>query len=60
MRFQVLSALRADIKLIFLCSPGNPTAKVIPLDVVSQIAANGEDFHFHHRYIFDIYVNCWS
>ena len=35
---QVLSAVTPDVKLIFLCSPGNPTAKALPLSDMEQIA----------------------
>ena len=30
------------MKLLFLCSPGNPTAKAIPLDDIKQIAGSPE------------------
>ena len=30
------------MKLVFLCSPGNPTAKAIPLDDIKQIAGSDE------------------
>lgn len=39
---QVLAAVKPDVKLIFLCSPGNPTAKLIPLEAIEQIAKGGE------------------
>jgi len=32
-----LAAIDKDTKMLFLCSPGNPTSKVIPNDVVEQI-----------------------
>jgi histidinol-phosphate aminotransferase len=34
----VLAAVRKTTKLIFLCSPGNPTAKSIPLATVERVA----------------------
>ena len=39
---QILQAITPEIKLIFLCSPGNPTAKAIPLDDIKQIAGSAE------------------
>lgn len=39
--FQILAAVKPDVKLIFLCSPGNPTAKLIPLEAIEQIAQGG-------------------
>ena len=33
----VLAAVRKTTKLIFLCSPGNPTAKSIPLATVDKV-----------------------
>jgi histidinol-phosphate/aromatic aminotransferase/cobyric acid decarboxylase-like protein len=38
----VLAAVTPRVKLIFLCSPGNPTAKLVPLDVVEQVLQGGE------------------
>ena len=35
----VLSTIDEKTKLVFLCSPGNPTAKTIPNDVVEQIVS---------------------
>ena len=35
---EVLAAVRKTTKLIFLCSPGNPTAKSIPLATVEKVA----------------------
>lgn len=32
-----LAAIDADTKMLFLCSPGNPTSKIIPNSVVEQI-----------------------
>jgi histidinol-phosphate aminotransferase len=32
-----LAAIDANTKLLFLCSPGNPTAKIIPNSVVEQV-----------------------
>jgi histidinol-phosphate aminotransferase len=31
-------AIDADSKLLFLCSPGNPTAKSIPLSTIEGVA----------------------
>jgi len=39
---QILAAVKPDVKLIFLCSPGNPTAKLISLDAIEAIARGGE------------------
>ena len=39
---QILQAITPEVKLLFLCSPGNPTAKAIPLDVIKQIAGSAE------------------
>jgi histidinol-phosphate aminotransferase len=33
------AAIRPNTKIVFLCSPGNPTAKTIPLDIVRQVHA---------------------
>lgn len=38
---KVLDAVNDKTKLLFLCSPGNPTAKTIPLSVVKEIAESG-------------------
>eukprot|EP00934_Nitzschia_sp_Nitz4_P003848 Nitzschia sp. Nitz4//scaffold72_size95085//33044//34316//NITZ4_004753-RA/size95085-snap-gene-0.121-mRNA-1//-1//CDS//3329557354//3838//frame0 len=37
---EVLAAVSEKTKLLFLCSPGNPTSKAIPLDVVETIASS--------------------
>ena len=37
-----MQAITPQVKLIFLCSPGNPTAKAIPLEVIKQIAGSAE------------------
>lgn len=29
-----------DLKMLFICSPGNPTGTLIPLDVIERIAQN--------------------
>ncbi len=39
---QVLAAVTPRVKLIFLCSPGNPTAKLVPLAVVEEVLQGGE------------------
>jgi len=36
---QVLAAVTSRTKIIFLCSPGNPTAKAIPHSVVEAVAS---------------------
>jgi histidinol-phosphate aminotransferase len=38
---EVLNAVAQETKLLFLCSPGNPTAKSIPLKTVIEIASSG-------------------
>lgn len=38
-----LAAIDSNTKMVFLCSPGNPTSKVIPNAVVEEILS-----HFHH------------
>ncbi|CAM9322662.1 unnamed protein product [Discosporangium mesarthrocarpum] len=40
---EVLKAVTPETKLIFLCSPGNPTGKSVPLSVVREIIAGGFD-----------------
>jgi len=35
---QMLAAVTPDVKLLFICSPGNPTAKAIPLSVIEEVA----------------------
>jgi len=37
---EVLAAATPRTKLLFVCSPGNPTAKAIPLAVVEELAAS--------------------
>ena len=37
-----MKAITPEVKLVFLCSPGNPTAKAIPLDEIKQIAGSPE------------------
>ena len=39
-----MAALTPDIKLMFLCSPGNPTAKAIPLPVIEEIAKSTDTY----------------
>lgn len=34
----MMAAVTPDVKLMFICSPGNPTAKAIPLDVIESVA----------------------
>lgn len=34
---EVLAAITPTTKLIFLCSPGNPTAKLIPIETIEEI-----------------------
>ncbi|CAM9228149.1 unnamed protein product [Heterosigma akashiwo] len=38
---EILAGVTADTKLLFLCSPGNPTAKAIPIEVVREIFEGG-------------------
>lgn len=38
---KVLAAADSSTKLLFLCSPGNPTGKSIPLSVVRDIIKGG-------------------
>lgn len=40
---KVLQAITPQVKLIFLCSPGNPTAKAIPLSDITEIAGKAKD-----------------
>ncbi|GKY95733.1 hypothetical protein MPSEU_000534100 [Mayamaea pseudoterrestris] len=40
---EIIKAISPKIKLIFLCSPGNPTAKALPLADVSKIAKHAPD-----------------
>lgn len=35
----LLAAVTAQTKLVFVCSPNNPTGGVVPVDVISRIAA---------------------
>jgi histidinol-phosphate aminotransferase len=37
-----LQAITPEVKLIFLCSPGNPTAKVLPLEDIEAVAGSAE------------------
>jgi histidinol-phosphate aminotransferase len=39
---QILKAITPHVKLVFVCSPGNPTAKAIPLDDIRAIAGSPE------------------
>jgi histidinol-phosphate aminotransferase len=38
--FQTLDATTADTKLLFLCSPGNPTSKAFPLADIEALASS--------------------
>lgn len=38
-----MQAITPEVKLIFLCSPGNPTAKAIPLTDIEQIAGAAQN-----------------
>ena len=38
-----MSAVTPDIKLIFLCSPGNPTAKSLPLEDIEKVTTGAPD-----------------
>jgi histidinol-phosphate aminotransferase len=35
---QMMAAVTPEVKLMFICSPGNPTCKAIPLNVIESIA----------------------
>ncbi|CAB9498548.1 Histidinol-phosphate aminotransferase [Seminavis robusta] len=35
---EMLAAVTPEVKLLFICSPGNPTAKAIPLSVIEAVA----------------------
>ena len=35
----MLDAVTPEVKLIFLCSPGNPTAKALPLEDIEKVAS---------------------
>mmetsp|Transcript_15667 Transcript_15667/g.22097 ORF Transcript_15667/g.22097 Transcript_15667/m.22097 type:complete len:375 (-) Transcript_15667:202-1326(-) len=37
---EMLGAANSETKLMFVCSPGNPTAKAIPLDEIEQLASS--------------------
>lgn len=59
----MISAVEADpsIKLVFLCSPGNPTAKLIPIkDTVAIAEACGEYSKLHsHKILNKIKYQCF-
>ena len=38
----MLAAITPSVKLIFICSPGNPTSKAIPLDDIERIVTSNE------------------
>ncbi|GMI30217.1 hypothetical protein TeGR_g5720, partial [Tetraparma gracilis] len=38
---EMLAAADANTKMIFVCSPGNPTAKSVPLEDVIELATSG-------------------
>ena len=38
----MMAAVTPEIKLMFICSPGNPTAKAIPLNVIEDIAKSDQ------------------
>ena len=38
----MLPAVTPEIKLMFICSPGNPTAKAIPLSVIEEVAKSDQ------------------
>jgi histidinol-phosphate aminotransferase len=40
----MMAALTPDVKLMFICSPGNPTAKAIPLPVIEEIAKSTDQY----------------
>ncbi len=35
----LLRAIDANTRLLFLCSPGNPTSKIVPLETIQQVLA---------------------
>lgn len=39
---QTLAASTAQTKLLFICSPGNPTCKAIPLEDIIKVAASSQ------------------
>jgi histidinol-phosphate aminotransferase len=39
---KTLDAITPEVKLLFLCSPGNPTAKAIPIDDIRTIATSAQ------------------
>jgi histidinol-phosphate aminotransferase len=41
---QILAACTPTTKLLFICSPGNPTSKVIPLSDIERIATSREQY----------------
>mmetsp|Transcript_24186 Transcript_24186/g.67002 ORF Transcript_24186/g.67002 Transcript_24186/m.67002 type:complete len:466 (+) Transcript_24186:87-1484(+) len=41
---KTLEAVTEKTKLLFVCSPGNPTCKAIPLSDIEQIASNTEKY----------------
>lgn len=42
---ETLQAITPEVKLLFLCSPGNPTAKAIPLKDIEAVAGSKEAQH---------------
>jgi histidinol-phosphate aminotransferase len=38
--YQMMKAVTPETKLLFICSPGNPTAKAISLPVIEEVANN--------------------
>lgn len=40
MLLQILEAITPKVKLIFICSPGNPTSKAIPLEDIEKVVSN--------------------
>jgi len=39
---QMMAAITPEVKLMFICSPGNPTSKAIPTSVVEDIAKSDQ------------------
>ena len=40
----MMEAATEKTKLLFICSPGNPTCKAIPLSEIEKVASNTDDY----------------
>eukprot|EP00590_Aulacoseira_subarctica_P008427 CAMPEP_0172417434 /NCGR_PEP_ID=MMETSP1064-20121228/3953_1 /TAXON_ID=202472 /ORGANISM="Aulacoseira subarctica , Strain CCAP 1002/5" /LENGTH=391 /DNA_ID=CAMNT_0013155763 /DNA_START=20 /DNA_END=1195 /DNA_ORIENTATION=+ len=40
---EILAAATPNVKLIFICSPGNPTSKAVPIDAISELCQRFTD-----------------